>query len=360
MARINKNNDRYDHIVNCLLVNLTGLKPFKRCQYCDMHVQECFGLQFFVISASIIALLIITFFISDLPAIVLDIMIVIILLVVLMAYLASKETNEVILNNVMLERLNRELKDAEKQATLKAAELQKSMEEQIKMNQMKNEFMGIINHELKEPITAVISGMDIFKAHGTSKLNESQLKILDIIEKSGQDMLRLTNNLIEVSKIEFGKIEIYPEFFPIFNLIEEVSLLTRPEADKKKICLNTKIDDPTMMIYADPQKMKQVMFNLIDNAIKYTPEKGTINIDVRSSGNKIKIEVKDSGLGIKKDSLITIFDKFTKHVAGYKGTGLGLYISKSFIEAHNGRIEVESEYGKGTTFRILLPKASPT
>jgi len=304
-------------------------------------------------------LLIITFFISDLPAIVLDIMIVIILLVVLMAYLASKETNEVILNNVLLARLNKELNEAEKQATLKAIELQKSNEEQIKINQIKNEFIGIINHELKEPVTAVISGMDIFKAHGISKLNESQLKILNIIEKSGQDMLRLTNNLIELSKIESGKIEIYPEFSPIFNLIEEVLLSLKPEAEKKKIRITTKLDDPTATIYADPQKLKQILFNLIDNSIKYTPEKGSLNIEVRSSADNIMIEVKDTGLGIKKENLDTLFNKFTKHVPGYKGTGLGLYISKSFVEAHNGRVEVESEYGKGTAFRVFLPKVSP-
>ena len=348
------------HVYNCLLVNLTGRKPFRSCQYCEKQVQECFGLQFFLISASIIALLITTFFISDLPAIVLDIMIVIILLVVLLAYLASKETNEVIQNNILLARLNKEIKETEKLATLRAIELQKSNEEQKKMNQMKNELIGIINHELKEPVTAVISGMDIFKAHGISKLNESQMKILGIIEKSGQDMLRLTNNLIDLSKIESGKNEIYPEFSPIFNLLEEVLLSIKPEAEKKQIKVTTKIDDPTMTIYADPQKIKQVMFNLIDNAIKYTPENGSIDISIKEMENNIRIEVKDTGIGIKKENLITIFNKFTKHVPGYKGTGLGLYIAKSFIEAHNGRIEVESEYGKGATFRIFLPKASST
>jgi signal transduction histidine kinase len=357
MANNNGNNN--NHIINCFLVKRTGIKPFKRCQYCEMQMQECFGIQFFVIGSAILALLTTVFFISDLPALVFDIMILIILLVALLAYLASQEINQTILNNVLLKRINKELKEAEKQATLKAVELQKSNEEQIKINQMKNEFLGIINHELKEPITAVISGMDIFRAHGISKLNESQLKILNIIDKSGQDMLRLTNNLIELSKIEFGKIEIYPEFSPLFNLIEEVILSIKPEADKKKIKITINIDDPTTTVFADPQKLKQVLFNLIDNAVKYTPEKGSVHIDVKSSDSDTKIEVKDTGIGIKKENLDTIFNKFTKHVPGYKGTGLGLYISKSFVEAHNGRIEVESEYGKGTVFRVELPKVSP-
>jgi len=115
-----------------------------------------------------------------------------------------------------------------------------------------------------------------------------------------------------------------------------------------------------MTIYADPQKIKQVIYNLIDNAIKYTPERGSVDISIKELENNIRIEVKDTGIGIKKENLNTIFNKFTKHVPGYKGTGLGLYIAKSFIEAHNGRIEVESELGKGATFRILLPKASST
>jgi signal transduction histidine kinase len=342
--------------MECMLVRYTGATPFKRCQYCNRRVQDCFGLLFFVISVSIIGLLTTTFFISDIPILILDIIILVDLLVILLAFLASKETNEIVLNNYQLKKLTMELQKAEDTAERKTVDLQKSNEEQIKINQMKNEFIGIINHELKEPVAAIISGMEIFKAHGVDKLNESQIKMLDIIDKSGRDMIHLINNLLELSKIDSGKIEVYPEFFPLINLIDEVVLSIKPEADKKNIRIDRKIDKSTSIIYADPQKLKQILYNLVDNSVKYTPKNGTINIDAASSDDSIKLEIRDSGLGIKKEHLIDIFSKFAKHSPGYEGTGLGLYIVKSFIEAHNGTIEVESEYGKGTTFRIFLPQ----
>jgi len=342
----------------CLLVNVTSFRPFRRCDYCDKSIFQCFGIEFFVILAAIISLLITIFFVSDLPALVLDIMIVITLLLALLSYIASKETEEIILNNIMLERLNKELKESEKRATRITADLRRVNEEQIKKVQMENEFIGIINHELKEPITAVLSGTEVIRAHGTERLNENQVKVLNIIEKSGKDMLNLTNNLLELSKIESGKIELYPEYFPLSALIEEVILSIKPESDKKNIRVTGRMDQPTATIYADPTKLKHVLFNLIDNSIKYTPENGSINIIASSEDGHVKIEVKDTGVGINKEKLGSIFDKFTEHTPGYEGTGLGLYISKSFVEAQNGHIEVESESGKGTIVRIFLPKTS--
>ena len=200
------------------------------------------------------------------------------------------------------------------------------------------------------------SGIEVIKAHGTDKLDENQNKLLDVMEKSSQDMLHLTNNLLDLSKIESGKIEIYPENFPFINLAEEVVQTLKPEADKKKIKIKIKIDESITTIYADPERLKQVLFNLIDNAVKYTSEGGSIDIIVNDLTNKIKVEVKDSGTGIKKENINSIFSKFAKHIPGYKGTGLGLYISKTFIEAHKGDITVESEYGKGSTFKFTLPK----
>ncbi len=344
--------------MECVIIRRTGVVLFKRCQYCNLRARDCFGLSFFVVCAAIIILLGTIFYISDIPALVLDLMILITFLVALLAYLASKETNEIVLNNYQLKKLNMELHKAEEIAEQKAKDLEKSNEEQTKINQIKNEFFGIVNHELKEPISAIISGMEVLRAHGLDKFNETQIKILNIIDTSGKDMIHLINNLLELSRIESGKIEIYPEFFPLINLMEEVILSLTPEAEKKQIKINRNIDKFTSIVYADPQKLKQILYNLIDNSIKYTSENGTINIDAASSDNNTRITVRDSGIGIKKENLNDIFFKFTKHAPGYKGIGLGLYIAKSFVEAHNGTIEVESEYGKGSTFTIFLPKAN--
>jgi len=329
------------------------MRPFNRCQYCERQIQECFGLQFFVITASIILLLIVTLFIADIPILVLDVMITVILLIMLLSYLASKETNEIVLNNVFLSQLNRDLEEKVRSRT---EELERSNSEMKRINQLQNEFIGIINHELKTPITAVLSGLELVKARGIEKLDTSQKKMLDIMEEGGRDMLRLANNLLDLSKIESGKITVFRERFPLINLIEEVVLSLRPEADRKKLNITTKIDESVSSVYADSVRLKQVIFNLVDNAVKYTGEGGTITISAATENNSIKVWVKDTGIGIKNENFENIFSKFAKRVAGYKGTGLGLYISKSFIEAHNGNIKVDSEYGKGATFIISLPK----
>jgi len=339
--------------IKCLLVKMTGKRPFNRCKFCERQIQECFGIQFFIIAAAIIGLLITTFFISDLPALVLDIMIVITLLIMLLSYLADKETNEIVLNNVILSQMNKELEDKVKQRT---TELQGSNDELTKINRTMNDFVGIINHELKTPITAVISGIEVIKSRGIDKLDESQKNLIGVMEKSGWDMLKLTNNLLDLSKIEAGKIVIYSECLVFSKLLEEVVQSLKPEAEKRKVNLNVNIDRSITTIFGDSVRLKQVFFNIIDNAIKYSKENGNVDIKVTDSDKHIILEVKDSGIGISKENMGSIFDKFTRRVAGIKGTGLGLYITRSFVEAHKGNIEVDSEYGKGTTFKITLPK----
>jgi signal transduction histidine kinase len=338
---------------NCLLVGKTGVTPFKRCDYCEKPLRDCFGVQFFSISTAIITLLALIFFISDLPILVIDAMVLISALVALLAFLASKETNEIVLNNSLLSQMNKGLEDKVQQRTL---DLERSNEELRKIDQMKNDFIGIINHELKEPITVVLSGIEVIRARGFEKLDESQQKMINVMEQSGKEMQRLTNNLLDLSKIESGKVIINNEKLQLSTLLDEVILSLKQDAEKKNVKIITKIEGSVSVIYGDSFRLKQALYNIVDNAIKYTKENGTISISAESIGMKVQIQIKDTGIGIAKKDLSSIFDKFAKRAAGYKGTGLGLYISKSFIEAHKGEIKVESEYGKGTTFKLYLPK----
>ena len=342
-----------NNLFKCAFVNMTSIKPFNRCKYCERRVQECFGFQFFVIAFVIIVLLTLTLLIHDLPALVLDNIILTTCLVGLLAYLASKETNEIVLNNVILGQINKDLEEKVKQRT---KELEQSNMELTKTNQMKNELIGVINHELKSPITTVISGIDVIKAHGTDKFDESQKKLIDIMQENGMEMLRLTNDLLDLSKIESGKMIVHSEPVPLLNMIEETVQSLMSEIEKKKMKVTTKIDDTITTIFADSVRLKQVIFNLIENAVKFTGEKGKVIIEAKDAGDQIRIDVKDSGIGIKKEDLEKIFDKFAKRPAGFRGTGLGLYIAKSLTEAHNGKIEVSSVEGKGSTFSVILPK----
>ena len=324
------------------------MKPFIQCKNCEKRFRECFSFQFFLVAAFIIALSITSLFIGEFWALVLDNVILTTCLVALLVYLNMKEMDEITF-------LQNFAAGIEQGAGEKSREAASSMR-QKKASQMQNEFIGVISHELKTPITAVLSGIEIIRSHGTNKFDDKQNKLLDIIGESGQEMLQLTNDLLDISKIESGKIEIYPEHISLASLIDEVIQSLKPEAEKKNIKIASMINEAVTTIYADPARMKQILFNLLDNAIKYTDVNGSVSVAVSFSNNDIIIEVKDTGIGIKKERLGHIFSRFNEHAPGYKGTGLGLYIAKSLVEAHKGRIEVESELGKGSVFRIYFPK----
>lgn len=338
--------------LKCYFVSITGLRPFKRCQYCEKRTRECFGFQFFFIAISIIALLVTTFFISDLPALVLDIIIVIMVLIGLLSLVASRETNEIIYNNVLLAKLNRELEEKVAQRT---AELKRSNEDLKQANRLKNEFIGIINHEMKTPLTAIISATEFIDLHARDHLDASQLKFIQLAKKNSIDLLYLTEEMLDLSKIEAGKIEIYKDQLDLAKLAEEITDALRVKAEEKQVTFKLLIDPAAGVIEADANRFRQVLFNLLDNAVKYSPEKGTITLSAKTANGKFIIEVSDQGIGIKPENLGHIFDKFAQRAPSYKGTGLGLHIAKSFVEAHGGSIAASSEYGKGTTFTVTVP-----
>ena len=360
--------------LRCYFVSITGLRPFNRCQYCEKRARECFGFQFFFIALSIIALLVTTFFISDLPALVLDIIIVIMVLIGLLSLVASRETNEIIYNNVLLAKLNRELEEKVSQRT---AELK--------------EFIGIINHEMKTPLTAIISATEFIDLHARDRLEPSPLKFLRLAKKNSIDLLHLTEEMLDLSKIEAGKIEIYKGKLDIPKLAEEITDALRIKAEEKQVIFKTAIDPAAAVFNADAHRFRQVLFNLLDNAVKYSPQGGTVELKAqlvnRESGiavpaarlpqssnlggqgrqvdrtnheplttnHVIQITITDQGIGIKAENLGSIFEKFAQRAPGYKGTGLGLHIAKSFVEAHGGSIAARSEYGKGATFTVSIP-----
>ncbi|MFH0886756.1 MAG: HAMP domain-containing sensor histidine kinase, partial [bacterium] len=304
---------------NCLFVNLTGIKPFKRCEFCEKKTRQCFGFQFFAIAMFIIALLMTTFFVSDLPALVIDIIIVIIVLVAILGYIASEETNEIIYNNLLLASMNKDLEGKVEQRT---HDLNKTNENLKNIIEMQNEFIGIINHEMRNPLTSIISATEMILSRPTDKFDPNQSKLMTIIDKSGHTMLHLTNNLLDLSKIESGKIEIYNENIILADLIDELIQALRIQVDEKNLKFKIDITTSAQTIKADSERFKQVLFNLIENAIKYSSSGGTINISANDIDNQVVIKVQDQGIGIKKENLANIFDKFAKRQPGYKGTGL--------------------------------------
>jgi signal transduction histidine kinase len=193
---------------------------------------------------------------------------------------------------------------------------------------------------------------------------EKRMKAFNIIQESTSRLTGFINDILDLAKLKSGRVEIRKSPFSIKSAAEEILGLFAPLFDKKKIQSFSYIDGTVPVIQADEEKLKQVITNLISNALKFTPESGAISISVHEDGEMLTVSVSDTGIGIPKDYLGQIFERFKQvpgtreKIGGPKGTGLGLAIAKGIVEAHGGKIWAESEPGKGSTFRFTLPKAA--
>jgi len=229
-------------------------------------------------------------------------------------------------------------------------------------DKVKNEFLANVSHELRTPLNAIIGFSDILKAQVYGKLNDKQTEYINDIQVSGIQLLGMVNEILDITKIEANAIKLVKRYFEISRPVTETTNLLMPLIKNKNIDIKYSIQND-IDIYADYQKILQIMYNLLSNAIKYTPEKGKINILVTNTKKNVKIIVKDSGIGIDKKYHKKIFKKFVQlEDAFYKketSTGLGLTITKQLTEMHGGKIKVESEKGCGASFIVTLPIELP-
>lgn len=232
------------------------------------------------------------------------------------------------------------------------------------LDKLKDDFVSVASHELRTPMTSIRSyaWMALYRSDVT--LSEKLKRYLTRTLTSTERLINLVNDMLNVSRIESGRIEIIPRAFDIKQLVDDVVAEVAPKASEKKI--NIKIDpNEVSQIIADPDKIHQVLLNLIGNSLKFTPESGIIEISFFSDGKSVETKVKDSGVGIAKEDMQRLFQKFGRldntYVAAATtgGTGLGLYISKSLIELMKGKIWANSEgLGKGAEFIFSLPVAT--
>jgi len=191
------------------------------------------------------------------------------------------------------------------------------------------------------------------------KLNEKQKKYAHNINTSGRHLLGIINDILDISKIEAGKMELKPEQFELEEIISELKNTLEPLVKKKQLILDVDTNQE-YPVYADKLKIKQVLYNLFSNAIKFTPEKGKIAIDIDYGDEDITISVSDSGIGIPPEEQDKIFESFRQLDSDsnrqYQGTGLGLALVRNIVEMHGGQIWVESEAGRGSTFKFTLPR----
>ncbi|KKH45654.1 PAS domain S-box protein [Methanosarcina sp. 1.H.A.2.2] len=226
-------------------------------------------------------------------------------------------------------------------------------------NQTKSEFLANMSHELRTPLNSIIGFSDMLLTQNFGPLNEKQLRYVNNISVSGGHLLKLINDVLDLSKVEAGKMELNVEKFSISSSVSEVKTLLTPLASKKSIQILSMVDEKLTTIRVDRTKFKQILYNLVDNAIKFTPTGGHVIVDARVWEDGAKITIKDTGVGISKEETRKVFQPFTQlensELGKHVGTGLGLSLVKKFVEMHAGRIWVESEFGEGSKFIFTIP-----
>jgi PAS domain S-box-containing protein len=233
----------------------------------------------------------------------------------------------------------------------------RDMYREQEIDRMKTDFISSVSHELRTPLTAI-------KAYTATILRDPDMpehtrrKFLAIIDKESNRLARLIEDILDISKIESGNIRINRQVVDMVSVIDQVSSALEPLAEEKDIQLSMEIGDGISELPGDESKIQSVVTNLLTNAIKFTPKGGQVSVSVRNEGENVLICVSDTGIGIPKEALPKIFDRFHRvHRPGEQtqGTGLGLAIMKEIVSMHGGRIEVESEVNQGTTFNVFLP-----
>jgi len=224
----------------------------------------------------------------------------------------------------------------------------------------KSEFLANMSHELRTPLNAIIGFSEVLSEKMFGELNEKQEEYSKDIYASGQHLLSLINDILDLSKIEAGRMELEVTDFDLPSAIDNALILVRERASRRGIRLGSAIDDRVGMIRGDERKVKQVLLNLLSNALKFTPEGGRIDVRATTNDGMAEISVADTGVGIAPEDQEAIFEEFRQVGTADKkveGTGLGLALSRKFIELHGGRIWVQSQPGKGSTFSFTLPSS---
>jgi signal transduction histidine kinase/D-ribose pyranose/furanose isomerase RbsD len=229
-------------------------------------------------------------------------------------------------------------------------------------NRHKSEFLANMSHELRTPLNAIIGFSEVLQEKLFGELNEKQSEYTDDILTSGRHLLSLINEILDLSKVEVGRMELEVSTFDLPTALENARTFVRERAVRHAIILDLSVDERLGDFVGDERKIKQILLNLLSNAVKFTPEGGRIGIKARQADGSVEISVSDTGIGIAPEDQPKIFEEFRQVGSDYahkvEGTGLGLTLAKKFVELHGGRIWVESEVGKGSTFSFTLPERS--
>ncbi len=295
----------------------------------------------------------------------------------------QERTREIEDTNVELQVLNKEL-------DLRRQEAETAKLQAMEASRAKSDFLANMSHELRTPLNAIVGFSDVLQDQLFGNLNEKQMEYVDDILSSGEHLLNLINDILDLSKVESGKMELELGRFPLKDILNISMTMLREKAMKHNINLRLQIEpDADLEIEADERKLKQIMFNLLSNALKFTQDGGSVRVTARVTRDEgrgttdegrqtrdetasvvlaseesdrpssVVISVEDTGIGIKPEDMDKLFKEFSQIESAYskthEGTGLGLALTKRLVELHGGRIWVESEFGKGSRFTFAIP-----
>jgi signal transduction histidine kinase/ActR/RegA family two-component response regulator len=262
-----------------------------------------------------------------------------------------------------IQRMNRDLERKVRERTdeleILNQRLKESNAELIRANNLKSEFLANMSHELRTPLNAIIGFSELLMEQSTHPLLGDQREYVVDILSSGRHLLELINDILDLSKIEAGKMRLCLDEIDLEEVVEEAMMTLKVEASRKELRLEASLDGSLTGVVADRAKIKQIMTNLLSNAVKFTPAGGRVELSALQKDGFLEVSVKDSGIGIRTEDQDRIFAAFIQvdgsYARKYQGTGLGLTLVKRFVEMHGGEISVRSAVGKGSVFTFRIP-----
>ena len=257
--------------------------------------------------------------------------------------------------------VNRTLAGLNETLTRKNTDLDSANKELATLSRVKSQFLANMSHELRTPLNAIIGFSEMLQREAFGPLQPKQRRYVDNILNSGRHLLTLINDVLDLSKVEAGKMELKLGRVIVRDLLRDTATVMKGMADRKEIGLEAEEPSDDLCVSGDVIRLKQVIFNLLSNAIKFTPARGSVRLRAAAGQGFAAISVEDSGVGIAPEDHLRIFDEFQQLASGdsreFQGTGLGLALTRRLVQLHGGQITVASEVGKGSTFTFTIPLA---
>ncbi|WP_235905223.1 sensor histidine kinase [Tautonia marina] len=263
--------------------------------------------------------------------------------------------------------MQQELRDVNGDLDRKVDELAQANMALYEMNRIKSDFLATMSHELRTPLNSIIGFSEVLS--GNEQLSEKQRRYASNIQNSGRMLLSMINDILDLAKIESGKMEVRSDDFSVREVCETLAVQMRPMAERKSIELECRLDEAIPLVRQDQGKLRQIVYNLLSNAIKFTPEGGRVVLSAKAEGRSIVVAVADNGIGIAAEDREVIFEKFRQAgipgqsadvlIREHQGTGLGLSIVRELARMLGGDVSLDSEPGRGSTFTVVIPQQLP-